>query len=125
MSSSSSALAVAGEDVLVRTPLTFVQDESVFRCVFDAEPVEQGEEAVLEFGGIATLSEVWLNGCKILESSSMFEPHRVDVSAILKTRNELEIVCQSLTAAIKARRGQHPHARWRTRIVSEPQLRWF
>ncbi len=125
MSSSSSALALAGEDVLVRTTLPFVQDESVFRCTFHAEPAEQGEEVVLEFGGLAALSEVWLNGRKILESNSTFEPHRVDVSAIVRSRNELEIAGRSLTAAIKAKRGQAPHARWRTRIVSEPQVRWF
>jgi beta-mannosidase len=127
----SSTFATSGVDIPVRIPLKFdretssATDEAIFRCEFTAEPVEKGEEVVLEMGGIATLSEVWLNGRKILESCSMFEPHRVNVSAMLKTRNELEIVCRSLTSAMKARRGQAPHARWRTRIVSEPQLRWF
>jgi beta-mannosidase len=96
-----------------------------FRCSFDAEPAEPGEEVMLELGGIATLSEVWLNGRFILNSDSMFASHRVDVSALIGGRNELLIVCRSLSAALRTRRGQPPQARWRTRVVSEQQLRWF
>jgi beta-mannosidase len=96
-----------------------------FRCRFDAEPAEQDEETVLEMDGIATLSEVWLNGQHILKSCSMFKSHRVDVSSIIGSRNELLIVCRSLSAALRARRGQPPQARWRTRVVNEQQLRWF
>ena len=96
-----------------------------FRCTFDGEPAEPGEEVMLELGGIATLSEVWLNGRHILKSCSMFASHRVDVTALLGVRNELLIVCRSLSTALRARRGQSPQARWRTRVVSEQQLRWF
>ena len=96
-----------------------------FRCRFDAEPAEPGEEIMLEIDGIATLSEAWFNGCHILQSSSMFASHRVDVTGLVNRSNELLIVCRSLAAAVHARQGQPPQARWRTRLVAEQQLRWF
>jgi beta-mannosidase len=96
-----------------------------FCCEFAAEPPRPGEEVLLELGGIATISETWLNGRHILSSESMFASHRIDVSAILREQNELLIVCRPLSAAIRARRGRPPAARWRTRVVAEQQLRWF
>jgi len=55
----------------------------------------------------------------------MFAYHDVDVSALIQERNELSIVCRSLSAALRERRRQPPAARWRTRVVAEQQLRWF
>src|SRR4051812_8257903 len=58
--------------------------ECSFRCLFEwgavLQPASVGvdEEIILEFGGIATLSEVRLNGHSILKSNSMFARHRVD-----------------------------------------------
>jgi len=103
----------------------FDASEYWFRCFFDAETVEPGEEIMLRIGGIATVAEVWLNGEEILKSSSMFVAHEVDVSALVRERNELLIVCRSLQAAMRERRRQPPPARWRTRVVAEQQLRWF
>lgn len=100
--------------------------EHWFRCRFESQPASPGEQVILNIGGIATLSEVWLNGRSILRSDSMFASHAVDVSSLLRERgNELLIACRSLSAALRAKRGRQPHARWRTRIVSEQQLRWF
>lgn len=99
--------------------------EHTFRCRFDAEPAEPGEELVLRFGGIATVAGVWLNGQKILTSESMFASHQVDVSAWVRDRNELLIVCRSLADAMRERRRAQPAARWRTRVVADQQLRWF
>lgn len=96
-----------------------------FRCHFDCERVAADERIYLDFGGIATRSEVWLNGRSILESNSMFEPHRVEITSLLHPRNELLIACRSLAAQLKAKRLQQPRARWRTRVVTEQQLRWF
>jgi beta-mannosidase len=101
------------------------KSEYWFRCRFDLEPAEPGEELVLQMDGIATLSEVWLNGRQILKSSSMFASYRVDVSGLVGQSNELLIVCRSLAAGLRTRRGQPPQARWRTRVVAEQQLRWF
>ena len=103
----------------------FDASEHWFRCRFDAAPAEPGEEIILRIGGIATVAEGWLNGEKILTSSSMFASHDVDVSALVQERNELSIVCRSLSAALRERRRQPPAARWRTRVVAEQQLRWF
>ncbi len=104
--------------------------EHWFRCRFEAETVEAGEELTLEFDGIATVSEVWLNGHQILRSSSMFARHRVDVSSLIGQgviggNNELLIVCRSLVKALRDCRSLTPRARWRTRVVAEQKLRWF
>jgi beta-mannosidase len=99
--------------------------EHWFRCRFRVDPPEPGEEVILQFGGIATVAEVFLNREKILQSNSMFASHEVDVSACVRDQNELLIVCRSLTAAMRERRRQPPAARWKTRVVAEQQLRWF
>jgi beta-mannosidase len=96
-----------------------------FRCSFDAKAVEPGEEITLELDGIATLGEAWLNGRHILNSSSMFASHSVNISELIGERNELLIVCRSLARALRSRRGRSPQARWRTRVVGDQQLRWF
>jgi len=103
----------------------FDASEHWFRCRFEAAPAEPGEEIILSLGGIATVAEVWLNGEKILTSVSMFASHELDVSTLVRDRNELLIVCRSLSAALRERRRQAPAARWRTRVVAEQQLRWF
>jgi len=93
----------------------FDASEYWFRCRFDAEPIAPGERVVLRIGGIATVAEVWLNGEEILKSSSMFASHEVDVSAVVRERNELLIVCRSLAAAMRERRRQPPVANARRR----------
>jgi beta-mannosidase len=103
----------------------FDASEYWFRCRFDAQTVEPGEELTLRLGGIATAAEVWLNGEEILKSNSMFASHEVNVSALVRERNELLIVCRSLEAAMREQRRRQPPARWRTRVVREQQLRWF
>src|SRR5580765_5140822 len=55
----------------------------------------------------------------------MFASHAVDVSAMVGEANELLIVCRSLSAALRSRRGKQSQERWRTRVVSEQQLRWY
>src|SRR6185312_5590371 len=96
-----------------------------FRCRFDCDAANAEERISLDFGGLATLSEVWLNGESILQSSSMFERRRVDVTGLVQRRNELLIVCRSLAAELRTKRTRQPRARWRTRVVTEQQLRWF
>ena len=96
-----------------------------FRCRFRAEPARAGEEIALQLGGIATIAEVRLNGEIILKSASMFAAHEVNVTSLVREENELVIVCRSLASALRERRGQRPWARWRTRVVLDPQLRWF
>ncbi|HEV7584499.1 MAG TPA: hypothetical protein VGO14_01845, partial [Solirubrobacteraceae bacterium] len=94
-----------------------------FRTSFEAAPARPGEEVVLCFDGIATVAEVYLNGERILESDSMFVAHAVDVGALLDTRNELAIRCHALGPLLEVRR--RPRARWRTRLVTNGNLRFF
>ncbi|MGI8506813.1 MAG: glycoside hydrolase family 2 protein [Solirubrobacteraceae bacterium] len=94
-----------------------------FRCRFLA-PADWSEEPLaLELDGIATVSEVYLNGELVLESSSMWAAHVVDLEGRVRAENELVIVCRALRPLLGKRR--RPSARWRTRVVNEGNLRWF
>jgi beta-mannosidase len=105
--------------------IRFDAAEHWFRCRFDIDSAESGEELVLRLGGIATVAQVFLNGEKILRSNSMFASHELDVTALVRDHNELVIVCRSLCSAMREKRRQLPVARWKTRVVAEQQLRWF
>ncbi len=94
-----------------------------WRTSFDAKPVAAGEEVRLCLDGIATVAEVYLNGEPVLESDSMFAAHALDVTARLRERNELAIRCRALAPLLRERRK--PRARWRTRLVSDGNLRFF
>jgi len=94
-----------------------------FRTSFEAEPAAAGEEVLLHLGGIATVAEVHLNGERILESESMFLEHALEVGSLLCETNELTIRCRALGPLLAPRR--RPRARWRTRLVSESNLRFF
>ena len=94
-----------------------------FRCPFELDPARAAEPAVLELGGVATISEVFLNGVLVLESDSMWREHTVDVTGRLRTVNELVIACRALAPLLTKRR--RPAARWRTRVVNNGNLRWF
>jgi beta-mannosidase len=94
-----------------------------FRTSFEAQAPGPGEELALVFEGIATVSEVYLNGTRVLASESMFASHTVAVGPQLLATNELAICCRALTPLLAVRR--RPRARWRTRVVSEGNLRFF
>jgi beta-mannosidase len=97
-----------------------------FRTRFEGEPAADGEGVWLALDGIATVSEVYLNGERVLDSETMFAAHRVDVSRRLRpggTGNELAICCRALGPLL--RRPRRPRARWRTRLVSDGNLRFY
>jgi beta-mannosidase len=94
-----------------------------FRCRFPAGGAGSAAETELRLDGIATISEVYLNGELVLESESMFAAHRVDVGDRLGAENELVIVCRALAPLLARRR--RPSARWRTRVVNSGNLRWY
>jgi beta-mannosidase len=96
-----------------------------YRCLFDAQPAARNEELALRFGGLATLAEVSLNGETILESESMFAAHEVNVSRLIREHNELRIAFRPLSRALDGLRRRSPAPRWRSRLVSHPQLRWI
>jgi beta-mannosidase len=94
-----------------------------FRTGFAAAPVAEDEQVLLRLEGIATIAEVYLNGELVLESESMFASHALDVTRQLHEQNELVIHCLALGPRLRERR--RPRARWRTRLVSEGNLRFF
>lgn len=87
-----------------------------WRTRFSAE----AEPAVLGFGGLATLAEVWLDGELILASDNMFRMHEVPVA--LHGEHELVIHCRALASELAKRR---PRPRWRVPMLEQQQLRWF
>jgi beta-mannosidase len=94
-----------------------------FRLAFEAGPAGPGERVVLALGGLATVTEVYLNGGLILASESMFTAHELDVGERLRGANELVLCFRALGPRLRGRRT--PRARWRTRLVSEGNLRFF
>ena len=93
-----------------------------FRTHFAAFNRAAGERVALELDGIATASEVFLNGERVLRSASMWAAHEVDVTDRIRAENELVIVCRALRPALEVSR--RPRARWRTRVVRDGNLRW-
>jgi beta-mannosidase len=94
-----------------------------FRTRFAAQPGRVGERVRLVLGGIATVADVYLNGRHILFSESMFASHTIDVTELVEAENELVIHCLALAPLLAANR--RPRARWRTRLVSDRNLRFF
>jgi beta-mannosidase len=94
-----------------------------FRCRFAVPDDLLDVPAALELDGIATLSEVFLNGELVLESGSMWQCHEVEATGRLRAESELVICCRALTPLLAKRR--RPAARWRTRVVNAGNLRWF
>jgi beta-mannosidase len=94
-----------------------------FRTEFEAEPAAAGEEVVLALGGLATVAEVYCNGRRVLDSDSMFAAHELDIGDLLRGQNTLAICCRALGPLLEARRK--PRARWRTKMVSEGNLRFY
>ncbi|QDQ83782.1 glycosyl hydrolase 2 galactose-binding domain-containing protein [Paraburkholderia megapolitana] len=72
----------------------------------------------LRLHGLATLTEVWLDGEKRLESDSMFVAHDLDIE--LHGTVTLALCFRSLAPALAARRTR---ARWRPRLASPATLR--
>jgi beta-mannosidase len=94
-----------------------------FRTSFTAAQALPGEEVVLRFGGIATVSEIFLNGQRIGGGESMFASYEIDVGERLGEHNELVVCARALAPLLAERR--RPRQRWRTRLVADANLRFF
>ena len=91
-----------------------------FRIPVDEPAPDAGEELRLTLGGVATVAEVFVDGVLSLESESMFAAHSVRLPGGV---GELAICCRALGPRLAQRR--RPRARWRTKLVAEPNLRFF
>ena len=76
-------------------------------------------DAVLRFDGLATIAEVYLDGTLVLSSDNMFVAHELGV--VLSGRHDLHIAFRSLDVHLAGKKGR---ARWRTRLVRPPSLRF-
>ena len=101
-------------------PGNYDADDWWYRVSF-ARP-DAGALHRLRFDGLATIAQAWLNGEPILASRNMFRASAVDVTSLLRDRNELVIAFRSLDAALEPPR--RPRPRWKTALVSKQNLRW-
>ncbi len=99
----------------------FDSDDWWWRGTF-ARPAGDGPW-LLHIGGLASLADVWINGQHVLRSDSMFLSHSIVVTELADDLNEIAFVCHALVPLLKTQRK--PRARWRTKLVSELNLRWF
>ena len=76
--------------------------------------------ASIEFDGLATSSEIWLDGCIVATSSTMFQPLRVTVPEGGARR--LELCFRALRPLLAGRRPGR-RARWRGRLAEHETLR--
>ena len=72
----------------------------------------------LRFNGLATITEVWVDESKLLESDSMFIAHDIDFDFAGETT--LYLCFRSIAPALAAKRGR---ARWRPRLAQPATLR--
>src|SRR6185437_8082866 len=101
-------------------PLAIDDHDWWYRCQFRCDDFAAG--ASLDFGGLASLADVWLNGTHVLSSDNMFVAHNVETGNALSLDNELVIRFASVTCALATRRVR---PKWRTRLVNNQNLRWI
>lgn len=100
-------------------PRRFDAEDWWFRTRLPAIAAAPGQELALQFGGLATVADVWLDGAPLLSSDNMFRSHE---QILAGSGGELVVRCRSLDALLGARR---PRPRWRTPMIENQQLRWF
>ena len=121
--SAAAALRASQQWSLAGTPRRFDAQDWWFQLHFDAVDHLPTDRLTLGFDGLATVTEVWLNGVSLLVSRNMFVAHTCDVTDALRpVGNELVIVCRSLDQQLTQQRGR---PRWRSPMVAHQQLRWF
>ncbi|CAN7467247.1 glycoside hydrolase family 2 protein [Bosea sp. LjRoot90] len=74
----------------------------------------------LRFDGLATVSEIWIDGVKRAESSSMFAAVELDVDCAAGT--EIALCFRALAPKLAAAPRR---ARWRPTMIQPNGLRWF
>lgn len=82
----------------------------------------QAKKDTLQFDGLLTICEVFLNGTRILTSQNAFRTYQVDVSGLLNPENVLFLCFRALKPRYQ---GRHPRPKYMTRFVNERNLRFF
>jgi beta-mannosidase len=92
-----------------------------FRCRFELPSSSVDGPWRLEFEGLATIADAWLNGEHLLHTENMWVAHRVDVDRLVR-HNVLLIRFAALTPLLATRR---PRPRWRSLLLRSQNQRWF
>jgi len=116
------SLRAAGSWSLAGPARRFDAQDWWYRVRFSAQPAAPGERVLLGFDGLASVTQVWLNGQLLLQSDSMFLAHHCDVGTRLRADNELVLCFRAIDALLKPRR---PRPRWRVPMLEQQQLRWI
>lgn len=93
-----------------------------FTTTVELNGVESNAVKFLQFDGLLTHADVFLNGKLIIQSHNAFQTHCVNVSAHLQANNQLFICFRAIAPLLakKHARGRHP-----TKLVSERHLRFI
>ena len=91
-------------------------DDHWFRHRF----VATGVSPVIQLGGLASVSDLYLDGAHVLRSESMFLSHTL---AVTPGAHELTICARALDPLLKISRK--PRARWRSHVPRDGNLRWL
>lgn len=86
------------------------EEDYEYRCIFDLEEefIYQ-ENQVLVFEGIDTISDIYVNGKKIMSTDNMHRTYRLDVSGLLMAgRNEIGVILYSPLQYIRRKHAQNP-----------------
>lgn len=102
--------------------LASLHDMDHWYCMsFDATSQTAGH-TFLQFDGLLTLADVYLNNVLILQSHNAFHAHSIDVSDKIKEKNELYICFKALTPLLNAK---HARAKFSTRLINARNLRFI
>ncbi|KAJ7196944.1 glycoside hydrolase [Mycena pura] len=84
--------------------------EWLYKCTFDFAPDDKESHALLEFLGLDTICDVYLNGDKVLQADNMFQTHIVPLDlSFLRPQNTLLLHFKSahlLAKALEAEMGR-------------------
>jgi len=110
------ALAAAGLEAVRRD---YDAEDWWFRCQFDAHA--ENRACLLTLEGVASVTDVYLNGEPVAHGENMFRTLRTEV-APLAVGNELVIRCAALGPLLATRRTR---PRWKTGMVPDQSIRWL
>ena len=92
-----------------------------YRCRFEAPTDVLDGPWILEFDGLATVADAWINGEPVLHSENMWVAHRVRVDR-LRPQNTLVVRFAALAPLLAQRK---PRGRWRSLLLRSQNQRWY
>lgn len=92
-----------------------------YRCRFDSPGGTSSGPWRLEFDGLATVADAWLNGEHLFHSENMWLAHSVQLGR-LEPQNVLLLRFAALTPLLMQRR---PRPRWRSLQLRHQNQRWY